>query len=103
MAFYALEKLSHLHDGYQKAFRVAGHHLLLIQQEGRSYLIENRCPHMDASLADAVQCDGILRCRAHGIEFGLMDGRARGPLAGTIGSLKFFPIVYDANVLGVDL
>lgn len=103
MAFYPLEKLNHLYDGYQKAFRVAGYDLLLVQQNGRNFLIENRCPHMDASLADAAQGDGILRCRAHGIEFQLADGRACGPLADILGPLKFYPIAYDANTLGVDL
>ncbi len=103
MAFHGLEKLNQLYDGYQRAFRVGGHNLLLVQQAGRSYLIENRCPHMDASLTNADQHEGTLRCRAHGIEFRLADGKACGPLAGTLGSLKFYPIAYDGNVLGVEL
>lgn len=103
MAFYALEKLSQLYDGYQKAFRVAGRDLLLLQQEGRAVVIENRCPHMDATLTHATQGPGILRCRAHGIEFQLSDGRACGPMASVLPTLKFFPIAYDGNVLGVDL
>lgn len=103
MAFYALEKLNHLYDGYQKAFRIAGHDLLLLQQDGCSLLIENRCPHMDAALTHATQGSGILRCRAHGIEFRLSDGRACGPMAEVLPALKFFPIAYDGNTLGVDL
>ena len=103
MAFYPLEKLSQLYDGYQKPFRVAGQQLLLLQQEGRTFLIENRCPHMDASLSNADQEPGILRCRVHGIEFQLSDGRACGPLAGVMPSLKFYPLAYDGNTLGVEL
>lgn len=103
MAFYELEKLHRLHDGYQKAFRVAGHELLLVQQEGRPYLVENRCPHMDAPLTKAQQEPGIIRCRIHGIEFKLEDGQACGPLAGTLSSLKFYPLAYEGTALGVDL
>lgn len=103
MAFHALEKLSQLYEGYQKPFRVAGHNLLLVQHEGRSYLIENRCPHMDASLSNAEQSNGCLRCRVHGIEFQLSDGRACGPLGSVVAPLKFYPIAYDGNTLGVDL
>lgn len=103
MAFYPLAKLSHLYDGYQMAFRVAGHNLLLVQQNGSAYLIENRCPHMDAPLTNADQGPGILRCRAHGIEFELASGKACGPLAGTLASLKHYPIAYDGNTLGVEL
>lgn len=103
MAFYTLEKLVHLHDGYQRAFRVNGHNLLLVQQDGRPYLIENRCPHMDAPLTNADQGPGILRCRSHGIEFQLASGKACGPLAGTLASLKHYPIAYEGNSIGVEL
>jgi nitrite reductase/ring-hydroxylating ferredoxin subunit len=103
MAFYPLEKLSQLYEGYQKPFRVAGYNLLLIQHDGRNYLIENRCPHMDASLTNAVQEQGALRCRVHGIAFQLQDGRACGPLANAMAPLKFYPLAYEGNVLGVDL
>jgi|GEM_PF-5219833 len=46
MAFVPLEKLGRLHDGYKKVFKVDRHNLLLMQLEGKVYLIENRCPHM---------------------------------------------------------
>ena len=104
MAFIPLEHLSALHDGYKRAFVVAGQHLLLIHDEGRSVLIENRCPHMDVALETGVLVPGgAIRCRAHGIEFELESGRARGPLAATLDCLKRFPIVYQGTQLGVDL
>lgn len=104
MAFYALEKLSELYDGYQRGYNVAGHALLLCQLEGQTFVIENRCPHMDVSLTTATQLPGLkLRCRAHGIEFDLCSGRACGPLADTLDSLKKYPIVYDGARIGVDI
>ncbi len=104
MAFYPLEKLALLYDGYQKVFKVAGHDLLLVQQDGIPYLIENRCPHMDAPLTHAAQVPGgLIRCRAHGIEFDLKSGKACGPLANTLDGLKKYSLVYEGNQIGVDL
>lgn len=103
MSFHVLEKLSQLYDGYRKEFRVSGRSLLLLQDEGRVYLIENRCPHMDAPLTHSTVSHGKLRCPIHGIEFVLSTGAACGPLMGTLDSLVSFPIVYEGNTLGVDI
>ena len=104
MAFYALEQLSRLHDGYQRDFNVAGHALLLCQMDGRVFLIENRCPHMDVALTYAQQLPDLkLRCRAHGIEFDMNSGRACGPLASTIAPIKQFTPVYEGTQIGIEL
>jgi len=104
MAFYPLEQLSRMHDGYQKAFQVDRLSLLLIQQEGQPYLIENRCPHMDVPLDTATQLPGAkIRCRAHGIEFNLETGSADGPLAKQLECLKKYTISYDGTQLGIEL
>ncbi|MBX2857593.1 MAG: Rieske (2Fe-2S) protein [Cellvibrionaceae bacterium] len=104
MTFFALEQLGKLYDGYQKPFSVAGHQLLLLQLDGERYLIENRCPHMDVPL-DRGQLLGSsgIRCRAHGIEFDLVSGKSKGPLADTIGCLKKYPIVYQGTCIGTEL
>lgn len=104
MAFFALEKLINLHDGYLKPFKVAGRELLLIQEAGRPYIIENSCPHMGVSLSSATLLpEGLIRCRAHGIEFELESGKAIGPLANNLECLKKFSIVYQGANLGVEL
>ena len=104
MAFHPLERLHNLHDGFQRAYKVSGHSLLLCQTEGSVYLIENRCPHMDVELTNALILPGrMLRCRAHGIEFGLDSGRAAGPLSDTLDCLTRFSLVYEGQYVGVDL
>jgi len=97
--FYPLEKLHLLHDGYQKAFRIGRIELLLIQDEGRTYLIENRCPHMEAPLTYGAVQQGIIRCPMHGLEFNLLTGRS--PACAT--PLKTMMPVYEGNVIGVVL
>ena len=104
MTFYSLEKLSQLHDGYQKAFSVGGKDVLLVQLEGQVHLIENKWPHMDVPLTYAMQLsEQRIRCRAHGIEFELESGKPLGPLANTLGCLKRFTLVYEGAEIGVEL
>jgi len=40
--FQALANLSDLYDGYCQAFNIGGVPILLIQDEGQRYIIENR-------------------------------------------------------------
>lgn len=101
MGFYAVANLSDMHDGFRQTFLVGGKSLLLIQDEGRHFVIENRCPHMDAPLASGAVTDNHIVCRAHGIAFSLLDGRAQGPLADVIDSLVFFPVHYEGSKIGV--
>jgi len=101
MTFHPLEKMHQLYDGYCKSFSVSGKKLLLIQNEGRTYLITNRCPHMDAPLDFATFDGEKLRCPVHGIEFDLPSGRAMGSLAGCINGLENHTITYEGNQLGI--
>lgn len=104
MAYIVLEQLSRISDGYMKVFQVGGESLLLIQEDGRLFLIENRCPHMDVSLSTGELLPGYkIRCKAHGIEFDLMSGKADGPLANTLDCLKKYDLVYEGNTVGIDL
>ena len=96
MTFFALEKLHRLHDGYVRPFTVAGRNILLVQSEGEPFILENRCPHMDAPLTYGTVTQGRIRCPLHGIEFDLRTGR------GTCTKLlQGFPVIYDGNQLGV--
>lgn len=99
--FYPLEKLHRLHDGYQKAFKIGRKELLLIQDEGKVHLIENRCPHMDAPLTFASVSAGVIRCPMHGIEFNLLSGVGRTPAP--LSPIQVFTPIYEGNVVGIDL
>lgn len=103
MAFFSLANLADLHDGCRVSATIAGRRLLLLQDEGEVFVIDNRCPHMDAPLATGKLDRGAIVCRAHGIAFDLRSGRARGPLAETLECLHFYPVIYEGNKVGVDL
>lgn len=100
MAFYPLERLVHLYDGYRQAFVVNGTPLLLIQNQGRCYLIYNQCPHQQAPLHQGSLHNGLLQCPTHGMRFDLQTGTTSD---GCAGRLQFLPIRYDGATLGVDL
>ena len=101
--FHPLAKLIDMHDGYRQLHTLGGKQYLLLQDEGRFFLVENRCPHMDAPLinADIHRC--TIRCKAHGIAFDLNTGKAEGPLASTLDCLEQLPLVYDGDRVGVEL
>ncbi len=100
MAYLALEKLHQLSEGYRRQFRVAGEDLLLLVDNGKTYLLKNRCPHLGLSLARATLSVEGLRCPGHGIVFNLVDGCAVN--AGDCPDrLEFVPIAYEGSTLGV--
>lgn len=98
--FIALERLLNLDEGYRQVFQLQGRSLLLIVVEGRTLLLENRCPHQGAALDKASITAGVLRCPRHGIEFDLASGRA---LSAPCASLVYLPVAYGADRVGIDL
>ena len=102
MSYIALAKLHQLYDGFCEPVQIAGRQLLLLQEEGRHYLIANRCPHLGAPLTNAGFSHGVLRCPVHGLEFALANGRCLTPGACATG-LVYYPLVYEGNTLGVEL
>ncbi len=100
MAFYPLERLMNLYDGYTRAFRIASHDLLLVQDRGRTALLVNRCPHQAAPLTSASVVNGMIRCPAHGMSFDLHSGRSAD---GCERLLQFLPLAYEGNMVGVNI
>lgn len=96
MAFVALEKLHRLHDGYRQCVRVAGLNLLLFQEEGQTYLIENRCPHAGNALNHSTIKGTQLRCNQHGLVFDLVTGRATQQNY----RLTTYPLAYEGQSIG---
>jgi nitrite reductase/ring-hydroxylating ferredoxin subunit len=98
--FYPLERLINIYDGYQRGFTINGRSLLLVQENGRCYLLDNHCPHQQAPLTHATLHNGSLRCPVHGMQFDLLTGKSAD---GCSQSLQFVSIIYEGNQLGVDL
>ena len=102
MTFYRLDKLINLHDGYRRVFQAGGRSLLLVQEDGRRWLIRNHCPHKDFPLHNATIQGSRLRCAYHALEFDLSQGGRclqfpRQPC------VEMYPIVYDGTEVCVEL
>ena len=102
MAYQALEKLHQLHDGYRKVFRVGQMELLLVQEDSKLYLLENRCPHMDAPLLHGRIQNGVIQCPMHRICFDLRSGACDPGIPAPVGALKVFTPVYEGNTVGIE-
>ncbi|WP_339897036.1 Rieske 2Fe-2S domain-containing protein [uncultured Gilvimarinus sp.] len=102
MAYVELAKLHEIEDGFMRPVRLAGLELLLLQEEGRLYLIANQCPHRQAPLTRASLNGSVLRCPSHGIEFSLTTGRALNASECEAG-LTFYPLVYEGSTVGVEV
>ena len=100
MAFYAIDKLHRLYDGYHRALTIAGQELLVVQEAGQVHILQNLCPHMNAPLTYATINAGVIRCPLHGIEFHLNSGSA---LRSPVGPIRKYPISYDGDMFGVEL
>ncbi|MCW8193532.1 Rieske (2Fe-2S) protein [Proteobacteria bacterium 005FR1] len=104
MTFFPLERLHRLHDGYMQAFTVDGQPLLLVHTDGRTHLIANRCPHMNAPLTHASIEGDIIRCPLHRFEYRLSSGLpAREVFEAGGGRLQRYSLAYEGNQVGVYL
>lgn len=100
MAFYALERLSNLYDGYRRPFVVTGKPLLLLQDNGRRFIIVNQCPHLKAPLEKGTIREGLIQCPVHGMRFDLYTGESPDACAD---KLQLLAVSYDGNQIGVSL
>ena len=91
-------------DGFRQVVRVHHQEILIAHEQGKTIIVENRCPHMQASIAQSRISASTLKCPSHGIEFDLITGQALGPAAASCeGGLKFFNAVFDGDYIGVNL
>jgi nitrite reductase/ring-hydroxylating ferredoxin subunit len=103
MTFYPLEKIPRLHNGYRRTFKVAGHHLLLLQHEGKPVLLDNICPHAGYPLEEGKMIDGKLRCPMHGYLFDLDSGDCTFSPEGPCNAVQVYEVVQQDGMLGVKL
>lgn len=97
--FYPLEKLHLLQDGYKRTFKLDRMEVMLIQDEGRTYLIENRCPHAGARFTYGAVSEGRIHCPMHGLNFDLETGRSTACQV----PLNRLTPVYEGNMIGIEL
>ena len=102
MPFHRLEQLPRLHDGYTGKYQVAGKTLLLVVQNYRYHLIEDRCPHLGAPLSAGYVENNTIVCARHRFAFDLDSGLCVNTNQ-ACAALSQYQAVVDGNWLGVML
>jgi nitrite reductase/ring-hydroxylating ferredoxin subunit len=100
MQYVPLEKLINLYDGYRQVFMVNGVEVLLLQENGRRYLVQANCPHSDWPMQSAPVMGDIITCSQHGWSFNMNTGRSANQRAGNC-KLECYKITYEENTIGL--
>lgn len=88
--FTAVLPVAELEDGANHPADVAGTAVLLCQDEGQVFAIENRCSHLEEPLTCGKVKWGWIACPAHGARFDLATGEAMNPPASA--PIRTFPV-----------
>jgi nitrite reductase/ring-hydroxylating ferredoxin subunit len=96
--FHRLIRTLDIHDGLRLPVRIGREELLLIHEQGTSWLVQRRCPHNGFPLESGTIREGRVRCPGHGLEFALHSGRCP---SNPDYCLKRYPLEFDGPWLGV--
>ena len=78
MSWTSLCDLDELDEGRGKYVEIGGFHLAVFLHEGRTFAIDNYCPHAGGSLSAGFVQDGCAVCPWHYWAFHLENGELRG-------------------------
>ena len=76
MTSVSLGPVSSLAEGSGRRFDVAGERLAAFLVGGEVHVIDDRCSHAEASLAEGELFDNEVECPKHGAAFDITDGAA---------------------------
>ena len=70
----SIAKISEVPNFGKKVVTVSGREILLVNDKGTIYAVENECPHQGSPMSAAIVKDGFISCPRHGYRFSLTDG-----------------------------
>ena len=76
MRYVVAAQTTELSVGRKKKIMLEGQEILLANVNNSFYAVDNRCPHMGASLFDGTMDDGLIICPKHGSVFDIKTGKA---------------------------
>lgn len=101
--FYPLIAKADLTDFEKQTFSIGQLKLLLIKQNERFFLIENKCGHFGTPLEDGRIVDETIACAHHGISFDLNSGAISNRPWETCDPIQVFEIQWQDDMLGLEL
>jgi len=72
--FITIARVGDVAEGCGETFRIGDRTVALFLVDGKYYALDDRCPHMGASLGVGNVLDGHVRCDRHLWTFRLADG-----------------------------
>lgn len=103
MAYYPLEKLINLDEGYRRQYRLGARNILLLVEQGQYFICEALCPHLAAPLIEGRLVAGKIQCVKHGFEFDLASGVHSQAQQTGCRHLQVYLPVFEGDTLGVEL
>jgi nitrite reductase/ring-hydroxylating ferredoxin subunit len=93
-------KLSEVPNFGKKLVEVNGQQILLINQKGTIYAVENECPHQGSPLQAGIIKEDYISCPRHGYRFQLDTGACN---AMPEFALKVYPVTIQGEDVLVDI
>ena len=102
--FIPLIEKQKLFNGFRQVFSVSNMKLLLVHENNKTYLLENKCGHFGLALDDArieqYQDSDVIICIQHGISFDLSTGQVVNRPWENCDPIKIIDCVNEADKIG---
>ena len=73
--FKKIAQSEQIPQGELASFKLGDYEILLARSSQGIFAIEDRCPHLEQSLADGTLKDNTLTCRHHGVQIDISNGK----------------------------
>ena len=98
--YVAVATVDELAPGQMKKVEAGGRRLLLVNSDGKHFVVDEMCSHEDYSLYLGCIQDGRIKCSLHGSYFDLVTGEAlEEPACDPIGT---YPVTVAEGKVWVD-
>jgi len=108
MEYIKALELSELPVGQKKIVKLQGKAILLVNDNGTVYALNNKCPHLGGSLGDGELLGSMITCPRHGSSYEVITGKNVG--SARIGILRIpvkdaetYPVKVEGNDILVGL
>ncbi|MBP2624708.1 MAG: non-heme iron oxygenase ferredoxin subunit [Nitrosopumilaceae archaeon] len=88
--------------GHKYKTKVDGNEILIINDNGNFYAVDDMCTHAGASLADGKLEDGNITCDWHGAKFNYKNGELK-KFSSKIDNLRSYRISLEAEDIFIEL
>ena len=94
-------KVSDIPPGEMKKISVDGTEILVVNNNGNFYAIDDTCTHAGASLSEGQLQDSIVTCGWHGAQFDCKNGKL-SKFPAKINDLKSYNVILESDEVFVE-